>query len=383
MTTVLPTVLLAATLGSMLAACGDNHSLSNLPPAPDAGPPPTRAVVIAGDFVAGHPGVLSTLDPVARTVMMNVGPAMAVGDDPLLRHIGHELFLINRADSNNITIVDDQTFKLVEQLGTGPNSNPQDAAAVGNKLYVPTYGTAGVTVLTRGQTTRTIIDLSADDPDGKPDCISAFLVGTDVLVVCELLDDTMPALPPRGPGKVYVIATASDTVRATLTLTTVNPLGLLEQIPSGAPNAGDLLIPTVSFADGSGCIERISGGATPASHGCLVNNTALGGYASRVSFQVSSTGTGAFLLAPVPSADFLHEDLRRYDLATGTVAAMPLNPSTEVIGDVEVCPTGQVVVSDTTMNANGLRVYEAGVEKTTAPLPIGLKPTSARGLVCY
>jgi hypothetical protein len=41
------------------------------------------------------------------------------------------------------------------------------------------------------------------------------------------------------------------------------------------------------------------------------------------------------------------------------------------------------VVADTTRNANGLRVYEGTVEKTTAALPIGLPPTSTRGLECY
>src|SRR5262245_39594662 len=148
MTTVIRIVLLVSTLGSMLAACGDNGT-SKMTTA-DATPPMSRAVVVAGDFIAGNPGVLSTLDPISRTVTKNVGPAMAVGHDPILRHIGNELFIINRADGNNITIVDDESFALVEQLGTGASSNPQDVAVLGNKLYVPTFGTKGVTVLTRG-----------------------------------------------------------------------------------------------------------------------------------------------------------------------------------------------------------------------------------------
>ena len=379
MTTVIRIVLLVSTLGSMLAACGDN-GVSKIISA-DAPPPMSRAVVIAGDFIAGNPGVLSTLDPISLTVMKNVGPAMAVGDDPILRHIGNELFIINRADGNNITIVDDQSLALVEQLGTGASSNPQDVAVKGNKLYVPTFGNSGVTVLTRGQTATAIIDLSADDPDGKPNCGSAFLVGTDIYVSCGLLDDGRPFFPPRGPGKVYVIDSGTDKVRATLTLHNVNPFGAFEQIPTGAPGTGELLLPTVSFADGSGCIERITPGPTPAAPGCLITNAALGGYASRVSFQLDSIGW--VLLAPVPSSDFAHENLRRLTLASGALQAAPVNPSTQVIGDAESCPSGQLVVSDTTMNANGLRVYEGGVERTSAPLPIGLKPTSTRGLVCY
>ena len=36
---------------------------------------------------------------------------------------------------------------LVAQLGTGAGSNPQDVAMVGNTLYVPALGTAGVVAI--------------------------------------------------------------------------------------------------------------------------------------------------------------------------------------------------------------------------------------------
>jgi hypothetical protein len=107
---------LSALLVSIFAAaCG-----SSAAPAPDAPPAATRAVIVAGDFTST--GVLSTFDPATREVKMNVGPPMAVGNDPVLRHGGNELFIINRAE-NNITILDDQTFALKEQLGTGADSS--------------------------------------------------------------------------------------------------------------------------------------------------------------------------------------------------------------------------------------------------------------------
>ena len=74
---------------------------------------------------------------------------------------------------------------------------------VGNKLYVPTFGTAGVVVMTAPASTTTTIDLDGalGDPDGKPDCISAYAVGTDLYVACELLDDATSrrAAPARSP----------------------------------------------------------------------------------------------------------------------------------------------------------------------------------------
>ena len=234
-----------------LAACGDNRALPRaLPPdaasdAPsDAGPAaPPRAVVVAGDFTPGDLGVLSTLDPVTRTTQTDVGPTGAVGSDPVLRHLGHELFVVNRGD-NNVTILDDQTLAFKEQLGTGAGSNPQDVAVVGDRLYVPSFGTRGVTVLTRGATATTTIDLSADDPDGKPDCDTAYAVGNRVYVACGLLTTTFEATQP---GKVYVIDTATDAVETALTVTLLhkNPLGWFEQLPPGGPDAGDLVIATV------------------------------------------------------------------------------------------------------------------------------------------
>lgn len=357
------------------AACGDN-----LKQAPAAPPPiEARAVVVAGDFTMGDPGVLSALDLETGTMQVNVGPAMAVGSDPILRHVGRELLIVNRAE-NNITILDDRTLGLKTQLGTGPDSNPQDVAVVGNKLYVATYGTSGVTVLTRGSNHTTQIDLSADDPDGKPDCNSVYLVGTDLYVSCELL----AGFPPTVAGKVYVVDTRSDTVKTDLTMTLVhkNPFGLFEQFPTGTPNAGDLVVATVEDFTTPGCVERIATGATPSVAGCLVQGSDLGGYASRVDFEADSDGQIMWTAVAIPP-DYKQASLRAYDMTLRALWDGALNPATQMIGDVAHCPSGQVVVVDTTPAAGGLRIYEGAVEQTTAAMPIGLGSSSAHGLACY
>jgi hypothetical protein len=389
---LLATVLVSA---AALAGCGDNARPVGAGPGggdgggggpgsgSDSGPgagSSGRAVVVAGDFNPGHPGVLSTYDLATGAVHKNAAPALAVGDDPVLRHIGHELLIVNRADGNNVTILDDQSLAFVDQLATGAGSNPQDVAVVGDKLYIPTYGSAGVTVLTRGSTATSVIDLSADDPDGKPNCESIYRIGQDLYVVCQLLDDTQPFLPPRGPGKVYVIDTATDQMRASLTLGHINPFSLLEQVPAGAPHAGELVVGTVSFADGSGCVERIVPDATPGAPGCLVDNADLGGYASRIAFQAGTAGALGLFAVPTTFPD---ADLRTFDLSSGVMRPGALNASTEIVLDVAVCPGDQIVVADPTKDANGLRVYQGATEKTTAALPIGLPPASTHGLVCY
>ncbi|HEU4732451.1 MAG TPA: hypothetical protein VFT22_31365 [Kofleriaceae bacterium] len=358
------------------AACGDN-----LKPAPAGAPPPatSRAVIVAGDFTPGDPGILSVLDPASGAIQVNAAPAMAVGADPILRRFGHELLIVNRAE-NNVTILDDRTLALKEQLGTGPDSNPQDVAVAGNKLYVATYGTSGVTVLTRGSTQTTQIDLSADDPDGKPDCSSVYLVGTDLYVSCQLLT----SFAPVAPGKVYVVDTRTDTVQTDRTMTLVhkNPFGLFEQFPAGSPNAGDLVIATVEDFKTPGCIERVATRPAPSAAGCLVEDTDLGGFASRVDFEVDGDGQIMWTAVSVPP-DYKHANLRAYDMSLRALWEGPLNPDTELINDVVHCPSGQLVLVDGTTAANGLRIYDGTVELTTAPIAVGLGFFSSHGLVCY
>ena len=152
--------------------------------------PRTRtAIVVAGDFTAGHPGVMSKLDVAGLTVAQNVAPAGAVGDDPILRKFDNLLYVVNRSDGNNITILDATTLALVEQLGTGAGSNPQDVAVVGDELFVPVYGGTGVAVLTAAPR-RSTTSRSARPtiPMAIPTATRSTLVGTDLYVSCELLD---------------------------------------------------------------------------------------------------------------------------------------------------------------------------------------------------
>jgi len=372
---------------SLLAACGDDN---NNPGEPDAGvdapaAPITRAVVVAGDFNPGSPGVMSVVDVAAGTIETNVAPAGAVGEDPILRHIGDELLVVNRAAGNNVTILDASTFALVEQLGTGTGSNPQDVAVVGDTLFVATFGGTGLVALTRGSSTITPIDLSADDPDGKPNCSSVYRKGPNLFVACGLLDDTMMYLPPRGPAKVYVVSVATKQIVDTLTLTTKNPIALFEEIPMFAPNAGDLVLPTVDFATGEGCVERITT-TTPDAAGCLVTNADLGNFAGRIAFHaVEFTGPVAPIVIPpmmyavVPAADFSGSDVIPYEMSGATVMGK-LN-TVGVMGDVATCANGTIVVADSTMENSGVRIHNGNA--FGEPLAVGLRPQSTHGLVCY
>ncbi|HEY4055472.1 MAG TPA: hypothetical protein VGM39_02650 [Kofleriaceae bacterium] len=384
------TLVLATFLGLFSAACGDDSGSGDT----DAGthdggsgsdarvdggePAHERAFVVAGDF--GTTGTLAQLDVQAKTVQKNLAPTGAVLGDVVMRHFGNELFVVNRSDGNSLTILKDTDHSLVEMVGTGANSNPQDVAVVGNKVYVAMYEGKGLKTFTRGSSTLAEIDLSADDTDGNPNCSSVYAVGTKVFVACQLKVDGMLSMD-RGPGKVYVVDTATNTKVATLTLSTHNPFSLFEQLPSTSDHASDLIIDSTDFGS-AGCIERITTGATPTAPGCLAQNSAIGGYVSRFDF----TQAKAYMVVTGASGT---GNVKTMTLSNSTIDAGQINGASEPIGDVAVCSSGSVVMTEQpgfgapTDAPNGLLVYSStGQSQTATPLDIGRVPSSSWSLTC-
>lgn len=351
-----------------LAACGDDGTTP-------AGP--VTAAAVSGDFAVT--GVFTTIDLEGRTVRPNALAGVA-GGDPMLRQLGDELYIVNRDQGENVTILGGAPLALVDQLGTGGGSNPQDVAVVGDRLYVPALGTAGVVVLdrtTRGMSTIAI----PGDPDGMPDCVSAYAVGDDVYVACGLLDETFTA---RGGTLIAVIDSATDTVTTTFALAEPNPIGLLTATPAASSLGGDLLIATApAFNDfTAGCLARIKTGAAPAANGCVATNQAMGGIANHVS--IAPEGDRGFVAVTGFSSDFSSQfgRLHAIDLATGALSAA-LTPTTQQIDDVAACRDGYLVVADGTMGASGVRIWQDDAEMTSAALDIGRPTGVGNNLACF
>lgn len=372
-----------ATVLMILAACGDNGKpLPEMTPdAPDQTPAgPARAVVVAGDFITpGFSGVMSKLELSSMTMTQNVAPAGSVGNDPVVRKIGNELFVVNRGGGNSITVFDAATLAVKTQLATGASSNPQDVATFGLLVFVPAMGTAGVVLIDRGVTppaTKTI-DLSALDPDGLPDCVSAIRNGNTIYVACGVLDGNFQ---PRGNGIVVLIDGPTLAIKDSFELSTSNPFGVFTELPDN----GGLVIPTFDFgAPLSKCLELVATGSNPGSKGCLVKNTEIGGYVVKAQAQQLESSTMLWMI--VNNGNFAAEKARLwgYDVTSKLLWDAPITPETQVLTDIAVCPDEHIVVSDKTMAANGLRVYEGTTEKTTEPLAVGLRPQSSPAIVCY
>jgi DNA-binding beta-propeller fold protein YncE len=372
---------------TLLVACGDSSMQApDAPPGTDGqgsgdapSQPVAQAVVLGADF-ASSTGVVSRLDVATLGMQQNV-VAGAATSDPVVRQLGDKVYVINRSVGENITILDAKTLSLVGQHSTGAGSNPQDVAVVGDKLYLPASGTAGVVVMTlpAGTTSTLSLATAVGDPDGKPDCVSAYAVGTDVYVACDLLDESFT---PRGPGKVAVIDTTTDTVRTTFALPERNPLGFFQQTPASSMFGGDLLIATVPSFDTytSGCLVRVTPGQTPAATCATgLRNSDLAGFVNGIAI-----GDKLWLSVVVDqSFTTVSGQLRAVDLATGAVASTPASPASEQVTDLAACPDGSVVVVDSTMNATGVRVFKNGSEMTTTALAIGLPPIFSSGIVCY
>jgi hypothetical protein len=368
---------------ALLAGCGDNKK----PLAFDGGgggdagidaPSTPRAIVVAPPINFGPPpGIMSELDVASQRVTQNLF-AGVVGDDPFLRTFNGMLYVINRNDGDNITIIDASTLAYVNQIATGTSSNPQDVAVVGDKLYVPALGTAGVVVLSQSAGTMTsTIDLNAatGETDGKPDCVSAFAVGTDVYVACDIYNET--TFVPEGNGKLVVIDSTTDTVRTTVTMPVENPQGELTQLPDM-----DLMISAEALDNGSdeakGCVVRVTPGTTPAAV-CQIENTDLNGIVNHMSLKPAPSPV---LWISVEAFDFSGASLSTWDVLHATVANS-ISPASETITDVAACPDGNVIAADQNMTANGFRIFNGTSEVTTAALPFGLPPGDGNGMVCY
>lgn len=335
----------------------------------------TATIVTVGGDYAGS-GVLTLVKVPEMEVTVNA-VAGVVGGDPVLRHIGDKLFILDRFGGDSVTVLDTE-LNLLGQVSTGAGSNPQDIAVIGNTLYVAAYDAAGVLVIDLDNIAGGIvetIDLSALDPDDQvPDCNSIAAVGDKLFVTCQIVN--RETFAPRGYGKLAVVDTSDNSV-VTLDLSASNPFAFLKALPNG-----DLAFSTAPGAlfggsNEGGCLEHISTSGTPSLLPCLSNNSELNAYPA----ELASVDE---LIYFINVAGFSESDVRVYD--GSSVAPAGLSPVGSNLAGLASCPTGHLVVADNTDGARGLRVFDA--DRTAAHngvLDVGWPATFApnNATVCW
>jgi len=354
---------------ALAAACGDDDD-SDTGGVGDL--PAGTVLVVGGDSMAN--GIFSLVDTASLAVTTNALDGV-VDSDPVLRVFGDTAYVINRSTAN-VSIIDLETLTLVDQVSTGNANNPQDIVEFDGKLYVSTFEAPGVVVFDLADLTAppATIDLGALDPtDDAANANSIRVVGDRLFVTIERLDANFA---PQGNGLVAIVDPSTDTLESSFELSTPNPFGLLQETPADSGFGGDLVIGTIDFADGSGCIQRIAADGTAS---CIVDNATLEGYVNGLAYD---PGSGELLIA-VTNADFSGARLHAVS-ADGSVS-VAITPAEQFPQDVEVCSTGEIVVVERPFGdaAKGLRIYGPDdVELTTSILDIGLPPAAIGGVVC-
>ena len=378
-----------------LAGCGDDLGpgpgarADGGPGGDDAATDPggERATVfaVATDFFST--GVASTVAVPELTV--EVGAVAGVAStDPVVRHHGGRLYLINRFGQDNVTILDADSLQLVGQISTGVGSNPQDAVADGDRVYVATMGGVGVAVLDASDPDAGVvdtIDLSfLDADDDVPNCHTLALRGRHLLVACGILDDE--TFMPRRSGRAVVVDLEADEITDVFPLEHERPFGFGLAVPDESALGAHVLLPSApSFADPDavGCVESVTidpadGTATA---GCLIENADLGGYVSGLAYDATGDRIWMTVTSSFDPEDFgPRGHLVAYDAEAG-ILAQPVTGAQDRPMDVAVCPTGHLAVSEV---GAGLRVFAPGgaTELTDGALDLGLPPV-ANGITCF
>lgn len=354
----------------------------------------TRAVVTTAPSGFDGSGGFAVVDIAKRTFRFRAG---AIHGDSVVRVPSGIPVVVNREGSHSLQLLDIGLPSLPTikscSVSDGFYSNPQDVLLFsaqkgyvtpykGMELFVidpevlsdPAVDPACSSLIT-GR-----IDLSQFDDDGIPQMDQMVVVGTDLFVTLQLLEDSLD-LPPKQNGVIAVIDTTTDTLKGSIPLSFENPFAATKGLPydefqklifAGGP--GNTGITGDALDDGA--IEAVDP-ATMQSAGVLLTGADI--HANIFDFVIAGTDRAFAIIADKFSNSVVDIDLKKRSIR------QVLLSSTALITDIEMTELGELWVAyrgDPFLgDPSGLRIFRVGddrksesTEVTAEPISLGQAP---------
>ncbi len=231
------------------------------------------AFVVTTDYQTGGYATLQNLDDI-ENVKVTKGPSNQelVSPDPVCFHHEGKLYILNRYNYNNLTIVNASDKKLISQFSIKGDdaiqANPHDLVFCGNKAYITRYGGKKLWIVNPDATNEkdfkiSEIDLSSfSDSDGVPEMDKAVLVGDKLFVTLQRLDRNNYFAPTEKSYVVVIDTTKDELIDTDPSTEEIDPISLKSTNPFDIlynPSSGKIVVVCVgSFFDATdGDIEVI------------------------------------------------------------------------------------------------------------------------------
>jgi hypothetical protein len=351
---------LTAVLLLAVAACGGGGSSSD-----DAD---GDGVLDAADVLPGYALVVAAADftsPEGRVFVAT--PAVDVGPDPIstdvvLREHNGTVYAINRFGADNVQVLDPGAgLAATGQFSTGNGSNPHDIAVVApHRAYVTRNQEATLLVVdpATGDSLGTIDLAALADGDGIPEMDQMAIVGDDLFVTLQLLDQDNFFIP-GGPGAVAVIDTGSEQVVASFTLQGKNPSSRLESdghylyvATTGDFGVDDGGIERIDPNDATGTTMVVSGADLGGDLGELAIAGPTKGYVVVSAFDFATGTSSSRVVAFDPTSGAVLGEVFRND------AFLP---------DLRVSPDGSLLaIADRTPTNPGVLLFDTATDHLVA-----------------
>ncbi|MDA3863075.1 MAG: hypothetical protein PF689_04320 [Deltaproteobacteria bacterium] len=187
---------------------------------------PTRLAVVLTDYTNGAVSEIDlTADPYTIT-----NDVVLIHSDAIPRYFGDKFHALNRYLGDSLTLIDDESWQVLDEIPFVSGSNPQDVHMVNTcKGYVSLYAENYLQIIdVQGATSLGTLDLSAwGDEDGS--CEPAYLT-SDASYLYVAIQNLVDFAPTRN-GRILKVDLTTDEVTGEIALNTENPFYPLTKVP--------------------------------------------------------------------------------------------------------------------------------------------------------